>query len=109
MGALANAVTLLRDDNFRRFITAACAYQARQVILEDPGTGDHAVRLSLAEKVMTNPNYIVDKAVAAVATDPAVATLGTTVGDTGSISEATILGEVANTWTALAKLDAGTL
>ena len=101
MGALDNASKLIQDANFRAWMLAAGAYQARQVITEDPATADHAVRYLLAVEVIVEPQMVVDRLVTLVGTDPDIATQGS---DTSTLSESTVLNKVSVIWTDLAKL-----
>lgn len=101
MGALANAVVLLRDPDFRDWCLAAGAYQARVVITELGTVPDHDIRLRLAVDVLSCPEVVVDKLVTAIATDPDVAGKGST---TAAVGEALALSKTAAVWTTLAKI-----
>ena len=98
---LPNAVALMRSADFRDWLTAAAAYQARVVVLEDVSTADHDIRLKLATDVLMTPSIVVDRLINAVATDPEVAVKGTTPE---LVTQAVILQKVAAVWTVLAKL-----
>lgn len=101
MGALANAAKLLKDSDFRDWMTAAGAYQARQVILEDPATADHSIRLLLANDAIVTPEITTDRLVTIIGTDPTIAADGSTVA---TLNEGKVLTAVANSWTTIAKM-----
>lgn len=98
---LANAVTLLGDPVFANVAKAASVYQARKVVTEPVATADHDVRLRLAQAVVENPEWMVQRALSVLATDPAVNTRGTTLA---AIGQDAILASMETAWTALAKL-----
>lgn len=101
MGALANAATLLQDPIFRAWMTAAGAYQARQVISEDPATANHAVRLKLANDAVVTPGIVTDRLVTIIGTDPTIAAMG---NSTATLDETTVLNKVAAAWTTIAQM-----
>lgn len=103
MGALENATALRKDETFRDWIETGIAYQSRLVISEPSSTPDHAVRLELAVQAAVSPKMILDLMVTAVATNPAVASKGITVGPDG-VTEQDILDNIAAVWTVVAQL-----
>lgn len=98
---LPNAVALMRDVDFRDWLMAAGAYQARVVLGEPAATPDHAVRVKLAQDVLMSPEMLLDRLVNVVATDPEVAGRGVTPAVVG---QPLILQKVADIWTSLARL-----
>lgn len=105
MGAVANAVQLMGDYTFKQYCQAVAVYTARNVVSEPTNTANHSVRLSLALKVLDNPEYLTSRLVAVLATTPEIAGLGTTIGDNQDISEGVIIQAAASAWTSLAQLD----
>lgn len=101
MGALANAVLLRKDPDFASWVETAIAYTARNVIIEPTSTPNHNVRLQLARDAAVTPSMILPIMLTAVATDPAIATLGST---TTAIGEQNVLDKVAADWTVIAQL-----
>jgi hypothetical protein len=101
MGAVANAAILIEDPEFQGWCMAAAAYQARQVILEDPATPGHAERLSLATSVVNAPETYQRRFTVYVATDPQVATKGSTAA---AVGEQTVLDKVEAIWTTVATI-----
>jgi hypothetical protein len=98
---LPNAVALMRSVDFRDWLLAAGAYQARVVLAEPDTTPLHDVRLKLAEEVLMSPAVIVDRLVNAIATDPEVAGKGQTPQ---AVTQALILKKVDLVWSALARM-----
>lgn len=103
MGALANATALRQDETFREWIETGIAYQSRLVISEAASTPDHNVRLQLATQTAVSPKMILDLMVTAVATNPAVANKGITVGP-DAVTEQDILDNISAVWTIVAQL-----
>lgn len=101
MGALANAAVLIKDTTFLDQCMAGAAYQARQVVLEDPATPDHQVRLDLALTVITSPESFRTRFAIYLATDPTVSGKGNTAA---LVTEATIIEKTAAIWTTVAKI-----
>lgn len=101
MGALANAAILIKDATFQDWCMAAAAYQARQVVLEDPTTTDHQARLDLATTVIASPETFRTRFAVYIATDPTVAVKGSTSAQVG---EQTVLDKASEIWTRVAKL-----
>lgn len=101
MGALANAVSLMNSVEWRDWLKAAAAYQAREVVLEPEGTARHALRLKLAEKVITSPEYVVGHLVTIISTDPDVAAKG---GTPTAVTENVVIAKVAASWSRMAEL-----
>lgn len=101
MGALANAAVLIKDATFLDQCMAAAAYQARQVVLEDPATPDHQARLDLALTVIASPETFRTRFTIYLATDPTVSVKGATAALVG---EQTILDKTAAIWTTVAKI-----
>ena len=99
--ALSNAVTLMKDSEFRDWCVAAGAFQARAVVTEPLNTADHAVRLRLASDVLQNPYVLADRLVTVMATDTAIAEAGDNVN---ALDQTVFLNKVAQVWTPLAKL-----
>lgn len=102
MSALANAVSLLRDADFRDYCLAAQAYVARTVLAEAPSVPECAARHALAVKVLSSPTYGLDRLVTVIATDPLIAAAGPTAA---SLSEEALISAVVKVWTPIAKLD----
>ena len=98
---LKNAVVLLDLPSMVLYAKAAASYQARVVITEPDTTADHAVRTRLADAVIANPDYLVQRAVSVLATDPSVNGVGS---DPAAMDQTVILGSMAKAWTPLAKL-----
>lgn len=103
MGALANATALRQDPTFRQWIETGIAYQSRLVISEPTSTPNHDIRLQLASQTAVSPKMILDLMVTAVATNPAVAVKGVTVGPT-AVTEQDILDNIEAVWTVIAQL-----
>lgn len=101
MGQLANAAALMQDPEWREWLIAAAAYQARVVVTEDPSTTDHAVRYRLAQDAIVSPSMLADRLVSVISTDPDVVSLG---GTPAQVGETLPIQKTANVWTALAKL-----
>jgi hypothetical protein len=103
MGALANAVVLRNDPVFKDWIETAIAYQARVIITTEAVTAPkHTIRLRLAKDAATSPQMILGLMITAVATDPSVASKGTTMG--AQITEGDIISGVEAAWTVIAEL-----
>ena len=98
---LANAVVLLGDPTFEKYAKAASVYQARLVVSEASTTPDHAARLRLADAVVTDPDWMTQRAVSILATDPNVNSKGS---DVTLIDQSIILTSMASAWTSMAKL-----
>jgi hypothetical protein len=101
MGAVANAATLIKDPIFLDWCMAAAAYQARQVLLEDPLIEDHQLRKDLAVNVANDPLNFRTRFTVYIATDPTVAVKGNTAALVG---EQTVLDKIAAIWTTVAKM-----
>lgn len=101
MGALSNAVLLMRDEDLRDLVYAAIVYQSKQVVVELATVTDHALRLQLAEEVLSNPNRRVEFFQRLLATETDIATNYTTGL---SIPENTIISKMASFWTAVARV-----
>jgi hypothetical protein len=101
MGQLANAAALMQDPEWREWLVASAAYQARVVVTEDPATPDHAVRYRLAQDAIVSPSMLADRLVSVVSTDPDIAALG---GTPALVGETLPIQKTAAVWTALAKL-----
>jgi len=101
MGFLANSASLLKDATFRDLITAACAYQARLVMLEADTINKHAVRLALAKEVLLDPMILTARMIIIVATDK---TISEQSANPLSISEDDILAKVAGAWTKVSEM-----
>ena len=93
---LANAVVLLGDPTFEKYAKAASVYQARLVVSEASTTPDHAARLRLADAVVTDPDWMTQRAVSILATDPNVNSKGS---DVTLIDQSIILTSMASAWT----------
>lgn len=106
MGALANAVQLLRNDTLWQYAQAAAGYVARVVLAEPNTAPDADIRKELAQAVLVNPQYQNSLFVTAIATDPEIAILGTEIGDGKDISEAAIISAIETLWTPIAVLSA---
>ena len=106
MGALANATALRMDQTFKSWVETGIAYQARLVITnENAQTPDYNYRIKLARDAATTPATILDMMVTVVATNPALATKGSTVGPaTNQVGESDILQAIQDAWTTVAKL-----
>lgn len=101
MGALANAAALRVEPVFKDWVETACAYVARLVLMEATTTTDHAFRVRLAREVAVTPSMISPIVMTAVATDPEVATKGSTAA---VIGEQMVIDKVQAVWTTIAKL-----
>lgn len=102
---IVNAITLIKSSDFRDWCRVLSAFQARKVIVESDTTPDHAVRLKLAERVILDPDFILNRVVNILATDPAVCGLGTRIGQ--DITQDLLVAKAAEIWTPLAKLVSG--
>ena len=99
MSNIINAVALARDPDFRDWVRVGCCFQARTIIAA--GTGGAA--RTLAVETVGNPNLHLDRWINVLAADPALCSVGSTVGDgQGQIGQALLLGQIEATWTALA-------
>jgi hypothetical protein len=101
MGALANAAILFKDETFRDWCMAAAGYQARQVILENPATENHQLRLDLAITVANDPLAFRIRFTSYLSMDPEVALKGSTAALVG---EQTVLEKVASIWDTVSRL-----
>lgn len=101
MGALGNAVLLMRDDDLRNLVMAGMVYQARMVLGDAANVPNREQRLALANSVLLDPQRHVDQMVRVIACDPDVAVLGDSAED---IAESVILGKVESVWTPFAVL-----
>lgn len=101
MGALANATILRKDPDFASWVETAIAYTARVVITEPANTANHNVRLRLARDAAVTPGVILPIMISAVATDPAIATLGATCALVG---EQNVIDKVGAAWTSVSQL-----
>lgn len=101
MGALANAAILIRNATFQDWCMASAAYQARQVIIEPETEPNHDARMSLATSVVANPINFRTRFTIYLATDPEVASKGSTPE---AIGEAMVLDKVKNIWTMVSLL-----
>lgn len=99
---LANAVALMEDETFRKWIKAAIVYQSRLVITEPDTTADHPIRVALASIAAPLPERYLDMFVNTIAADPTVAGAGTQVGT--QITQTMILNKIEQVWTPVAKL-----
>jgi len=101
MGVLDNAAKLIKDATFLDQCMAAAAYQARLVVLEDPTTPDHQIRMDLAQNVILSPENYRTRFAIYLATDPAVSSKGATAA---LVTEATIIDKTAAIWTTVAQI-----
>lgn len=99
-GPLANSVALLSNPEWKKWMTAAAAYQARVVYTEAANVNEHAARLRLALDVLTVPDLISDRLATLLAADGSLVAQGSSPD---SFPEAEILTRVANLWTPIAK------
>lgn len=95
MGALANAASLAREQVFRDRALAALVYQARNVIANPPSNEAKALAVSL----IRNPESYENTAAWSLATDPTIASLGSTAAN---VPEATLLDRALVAWPYLA-------
>ena len=102
MGALANAASLIKDTTFQDWCMAGAAYEARQVLLEDPATPNHQARKDLATSVITDPMSFRVRFTVYLATDPAIAVKGATAA---AVTEPTVLATIKDIWTGVAAVD----
>lgn len=99
MSEITNAVALARDDTFRDWVRVGCCFRARTIIAA--GTGGAA--RTLAVETVGNPNLHLDRWINVLAADPALCSVGSTVGDgQGQIGQDLLLGQISTTWQALA-------
>jgi hypothetical protein len=102
---LQNATILMGDSDFRDWMRAATVYEARAVIIEAGTVADHATRLKLAQAQALNPDTHLNIFVNAIACDPTVASVGSSVGTAaGTITQDLMLQKVKGIWTPLAQL-----
>ena len=101
MGALENAASLGRSNNWQDWVVAAAAYTARTVLLEPESTPDHEIRLKLAKIVISNPDFLKNRLTWILATTPSLAQRGNIPSEVG---EANVIAEVAAIWTFLAQM-----
>lgn len=103
MGALANAAQLRVDPTFRDWVTTACVYVARGVIIDDSTApvADQPVRAALARQAAFTPDTISPLFVASISCDPNIAKTYSAVDPT---LEQLIIDHVINGWTIIAKL-----
>ena len=101
MGVLNNAALLGNDPVWRSWVVAAAAYTARQVLGESESTPDHAARVALATRVLKNPTYVEERLSWILATDPALASAGSTAT---AVGESAVIAGVAAVWTQLSKV-----
>jgi DNA-binding beta-propeller fold protein YncE len=93
-----NAVALMRDPDFRDWVCAASCYQAAQVLAS--GT---AASKAMATEVLLNPRgHILERLVNVLATQTAIASVGSTVGTAaGTITQTLLLTQTATVWAPL--------
>lgn len=95
---IVNAVALARDDAFRDWVCAGTCYHARTAL-----SGGTAASRRLALETVTNPALHLDRWIHVLASDPAICSVGDTVGDgDGQIGQALLLTQIAATWPSLA-------
>lgn len=99
MGALANAVELIDNVVWSKWLRTAGVYQARVVLAEPTSTPEYATRRELAQRVIANPEYLVPTALAIITTDPVVASAGATPE---AVTESRVLSKIAEHWTIMA-------
>ena len=100
MTQLENAVTLMKDDTFRKWVMSACVVEARNVLLSDTGTEEGYIeRQKMALAVLSNPAEIQERVVNIVATD---ATISGTASTTADLDQDDIISKVSEIWTKLA-------
>lgn len=100
-GPLQNAVLLMSSAEWRQFLTAAAAYNARLVYGEEAEVPEHNVRLKLAMQILVVPGAATDLLVTLVSTDPAICTQS---GVPSAITEQSIIEAVMSYWTPIAKM-----
>jgi hypothetical protein len=101
MGALANSASLATSEEFRGLVRAASVYQATVVITEDSSTDSHDTRLALASEALVNPEVVLDRLVAVLASTPDIAAIS---GEASDIPDEMIIGRVAEAWTILSMM-----
>lgn len=97
-----NAVVLIKDSDFRDWVRVIIAYTARSIFVEPIATTEHNKRQALANDCITNLDLHLSRFVNVVATDPAIASLGTVVGE--QIPQTILITKIENYWTAIAKV-----
>lgn len=99
MSTMTNAVALARDPDFRDWVRVSCCFQARTVIT----AGTTGPSRTLAVDTIGNPTLHLDRWINVLAADPALCTVGSTVGDSpGQVGQQLMLTQIAATWPALA-------
>lgn len=98
---ITNVVSLRREADFNDWISAACVYQAHQVLIEADTVADHALRARLANDVILDPTVIAKRMVNIIATDSQVYNLG---GTAVAVGQTLVLSKTAEYWTPMAKL-----
>lgn len=101
MGALANASSLMRDDELLDLVMASLVYNAREVLLGPPAQEHHEMRVRLAREVVLEPARYAEQMRRVVSCDPEIASLGPT---SDLIPEADLISLVGELWTGWAAL-----
>jgi hypothetical protein len=96
MALLSNAAALANDPDFRNRVTAAAVGRARSGI-SNPDAGIHAI--NFARAIVQNPTIYVHAFAWAIATDPAIASLGATGA---AVPDEAILASMQPVWAAMA-------
>lgn len=94
-----NAVSLMRDPDFRDWVCAASCYQAAQALAS--GT---AASKAMAAEVLLNPRgHVLERLINVLATQTAIASVGASVGTAaGTITQPLLLTQIATVWAPLA-------
>ncbi len=96
---IVNAVALARDPDFRDWVRAGVCFQARLMIA---GSSEPASQ-RLAIDTVSNPTLHLDRWVNVLASDPALCSIGATVGTgSGKIGQDLLLTQIGATWPTLA-------
>ena len=101
MGRLENGSILMSSQQFRNWLAVAAATTARSVVLEAANVPDHTLRMRLAREVLVSPQIVLDRLVAAIATDPDVSAQ---LPEFSEPAETVVQNKVDGIWTVLAHL-----
>jgi hypothetical protein len=100
MGALGNAASLMTNQEWSNWMTAAACFVAAEVYSEATSTADYDIRRRLALDVLTVPTMITSRLVSLVSTTATVAVVGPVPSDA---HEAPVLARVRQLWTKIAE------
>lgn len=100
MGALANSASLLRNTEWRDWITAAASFVAAEVYQESPTTSDYVIRRRLAVDVLTQPDLVTARLLTLVSTTQNIAVAGAVPSDA---HEPLVIARIRVLWTPVAQ------